>query len=775
MEHPRAFRAWLPELATIISTPHGKALVGFALLAALFYAPLLLGLGTFPSGDFTDHFLPFSHFQRTELLSGRLPVWNPFTYSGHPFLADVQAAVFYPPSNLLQLLSIPWGSVAARLYWLQLEATVHVALAGFFTYLLLHDLTRRWVAAFFGGCAFAFSGYLTGYPPLQLAILRTAIWLPLLLWLLWRGFARPGSWRWWLAAAPVYACAVFAGHPQTLMMLSYVVVLWVALLGVRTLMASNGLARLRILGPRIALLCMAALALSAAQLWPSWDFTRLSVRAAMDYAATSGGFPVQDTWQMLFPGVLTLFSPQYVGAAAVGMALFAAGSMVKGRRDERLPSGKACILFFLGLTLFFLLASYGGNGFLHPLLYQWAPGWNLFRGQERAAYIVSFSLSVLAGYGLALWEGASPDTRRRFATAFAMMVVAAVAVFAFLWQWPGRTSVTWLQFAWRAGWLLAVALCLGAISGKNHLRRRSTYLVLLLLIDLVAANAGTNLTRASPAQRAGFRPEIAALQAKLADEAGATGRVYNEFRVFEDYGMLTAVEDVWGSSPLRLERYSQLFDEFPLDRMWQLTATEYVLTWRNELFVDSTVLAEFAQQKDTTYLHRLQPTYPRAWVVHSVQVADDEQATYLLADHDFDLQAAAVIAPAEAAMLWPAGGPSVPLTPASEDAVSATRLAPNHLLLRAQSEHGGLLVVSENWMPGWRAWRRTADGLREPLQVCRANLTFLGLRVPAGDHSIELLYWPDSIRHGLVISTLAVACLVLLALWRLKRSGRQRR
>jgi hypothetical protein len=776
VEHTRAFRALLTDLAAIISPPHVKALAGFVLLAALFYAPVLLGLGTFPPGDFTDHFLPFSYFQRSELLSGRLPLWNPFTYSGHPFLADVQAAVFYPLSNLLQLLSIPWGSIAARLYWLQLEAVVHVALAGFFTYLLLHDLTGRWVAAFAGGCAFAFSGYLTGYPPLQLAILRTAIWLPLLLWLLWRGFARPGSWHWWLAAALVYACAVFAGHPQTLLMLSYVVALWVVLLSVRASQASNGLACLWRLGPRVAFFYAATLALSAAQLWPSLELTRLSVRAAMDYAATSGGFPLQDTWQILLPGVLTLFSPLYVGAAGVGMALFAAGSIALGSGDTTLPSGKASVVFFLGVALFFLLASYGGNAFLYPVLYQLAPGWNLFRGQERAAYVVSFSLSVLVGYGLALWESALPDSRRRFSSAFAVLVVGAVALFALLLQWPGRTSVTWPQFAWRAGWALFVALCFFAISGRSLLQRWSAHIVVaLLLIDLVVANADTNLTRASPMHRAALRPEIAALQALQAHEASLAGRVYNEYRVYEDYGMLAEVEDVWGSSPLRLDRYSQLFDGFPLERMWQLTGTQYVLTWRKELFVESTVLAEFAQESDTTYLHRLQQPNPRAWVVHSVQVVDDERASRLLADHDFGLDAVAVIAPTEAAIPCSEGLQAVLLAPGGEDTVSSTHLASNHLLLRVHSERGGLLVVSENWMPGWRAWLQTTDGSSKLLQVYRANLAFLGLRLPAGDQTIELLYWPDSVRYGFIVSTIAACGLVLLALWRLWRSERFRR
>ncbi|MEZ4620330.1 MAG: hypothetical protein R2867_33160 [Caldilineaceae bacterium] len=45
--------------------------------------------------------------------------------------------------------------------------------------------------------------------------------------------------------------------------------------------------------------------------------------------------------------------------------------------------------------------------------------------------------------------------------------------------------------------------------------------------------------------------------------------------------------------------------------MWRLTGVNTVLTWRRELFGPSTLLAEFPQTTDTTYLHQLSsPTVP---------------------------------------------------------------------------------------------------------------------------------------------------------------------
>ena len=53
---------WMRRLERI--THPGGALAAFLTLAALFYLPLLLGLRTFPDGDFTHHFLPFSLLQQ---------------------------------------------------------------------------------------------------------------------------------------------------------------------------------------------------------------------------------------------------------------------------------------------------------------------------------------------------------------------------------------------------------------------------------------------------------------------------------------------------------------------------------------------------------------------------------------------------------------------------------------------------------------------------------------------------------------------------------------
>jgi len=818
------------------------ALLGYLALTAAFYAPILLGLRWFPTGDFTDHFLPFSLFQRAEILAGRLPVWNPYTFSGHPFLADIQAAVFYPISNLVIGLTLPWGDVMSRLYWLQVEALLQIALAGFFTYLLAKDLVRKGAAAFLAGCLFAFSGYLTGYPALQTAVLRTAIWLPLVLWCLRRAFAHAAAWRWWVAAAIAYTVAFLGGHPQTFLFLSYCVAGWIVMLlvagagGHRAPASAPSRPSIGQQLPKVAAFYGIFLGLSAAQLWPSLEFTSLSVRSGMDYAAASGGFPLKDTWQLFAPGVRSQFSPLFVGILGLGLAVLAAASAsaslfgnqpkaAEGEGEVTLPKVRAALaplLFFVVVAVAALLASYGDNGFLYPFLYRWAPGWSMFRGQERAAYLVAFGLSMAAAYGAAAFL-ALPQRPRRLALLVWVAIAAAALIAAGVLLGPtldANGQAAWLRSRIAGGTVLVVMLVLAVVTLPR--RAVAALLTVAVLFELVVANGGTNLSQRPVLPQ----PEALALQALVAPTGeAAPPRVQNEHLLGEDYGMLTRVEDVNGTSPLRLARYDALLRDFPQVRLWQLTGTQYVLTTRDDLYAASQVVAELpgilsgapeerSRRTGTdaapSLIHQLAENHPRAWVVNSLATADDASAPARLGDGNLNLAQTALLPPAVNGAGRPIGLEDGILSNTGSSEARVEQIAPGHLRIHVRSEYGGYLVVSENWLPGWRAkvWEGDRKGRpsaqeapqssllrvfapsREPPPstasqgdrkgrpyaqdasiveppVLRTNLTFLGLPIAAGERTVELVYRPASVRGGLLISGLTI--LLLAGAWVMRR------
>jgi hypothetical protein len=277
------------------------------------------------------------------------------------------------------------------------------------------------------------------------------------------------------------------------------------------------------------------------------------------------------------------------------------------------------------------------------------------------------------------------------------------------------------------------------------------------------------------------------------------GRVYNEFRVAENYGMTSHMEDVWGASPLRLAAYVQLFDQFPLDRMWALLGVEYVMTWRRELFAPSELLAEFPQANDTTYLHRIPEPFPRAWSVNRLEVATNADVVAALADHRVDLARFAFVSQGTNALESSTSLPEafhsvrVDQLPAVEWAdahVQARQAESGTVWVQIESAEPAFVVISENWMPGRQVMLHACEsattasctypvndpvsGLAffEPLPV---NLTLTGVAVPPGRFEFTLDYSPVSARMGYFVTIGSLGVILILMgshlLW--QRRGRQ--
>ena len=210
--------------------------------------------------------------------------------------------------------------------------------------------------------------------------------------------------------------------------------------------------------------------------------------------------------------------------------------------------------------------------------------------------------------------------------------------------------------------------------------------------------------------------------------------------------------------------------------MWRLLGVTHVLTWRRELFGPTTLLGEFPQATDTTYLHRLAETNPRAWVAPAAVVASDDDAVAQLADHDFDLERTAILA-SEADLATFREALALPEKPADVAPATArlTQRAPGEFTVTAESATPGLLLISENWLPGWRivarAWPEDASPPTAPL---RANLTLLGVPIPAGRVTFDLIYQPDSVRYGLWLGGATLGLLALAALFAAWRATRTR-
>ncbi len=700
--------------------------------------PNLSDRHSFPSGDFIDTFYAMDRVKAEMLLQGEFPLWNPLANSGHPLLADPQVAVYYPPSLATVLLSARNGF---SVFALELEAVFHFCLAALFTFAFARRVLGHRGGALVAALGFTFGGYLTGYPALQLAILRTVVWLPLILLGLEVGAAHlilgdRRAWAAFVGAGLVLGLAVLAGHAQSAM---YVLYTSLAYMSVRLWKRSSWQRSLAAMGLFVAV----GLGISAAQWLPSLEYMRLSTRSGISYAEASNGFRLVDALQLVLPTQ----SPLYAGVLTLLLAL-TAPILIRARM----------VRFWTGLGLISLLLSFGGNLFLYPVFHLLVPGFAIFRSQERAVFVMAFALAILAGYGVAYLAGrAAPGWLRRLAAVATVDSLVLVVMGYFGWlAGDGLDSSTFYWFL-QQGVYLTIFLGLATLLLKWQVQpgRQQVALaviVALVVLDLFTANATRNLDHRLPEAHTVPSPLVEVMQA----DDGVL-RIYDEYRLPGNLGSLFGLEDIGGASPLRVERYRRLLQELPIEYVWNLLNVKYVTTWREALNVPSQILAVADDAEGATYLHLLTDPGPRAWVVHQAEIVpDDDQAVVRLSDWQFALLDSAILPEPLDAPLEEIGGTAEP------SMVRWVLREPTHLQLEAELPADGLLVMGEVYYPGWRAY---VDG--KPATTLRANLALRAVAVPSGQHLVEMVYRPWTVPVGIILSvlTLLAALAIILVSW----------
>jgi hypothetical protein len=726
----------------------------------------------FPAGDFWQHYYLYRAFAFEELRAGRLPLWMSCVFSGYPFQADPQSALLYP-SAVLTLglgLALGWLRFPAGLY--QLEALGHVLLGAWLTYAFLRGEVRRRSAALIGATAFGFGGYLTGYLPLQIALLQAAVWLPPSLIAIRRlvATARAGP---LLLLALVWALSILAGNPQTY---AYVIYAGLAYGGFRLALLGRAHGwRLDLRSPRVAwdspltrralllgLALVLAVGLCAVQLLPGLEYTRTSTRARLGFDEAGTGFPLADILQLVVPGFVSLWHPLYVGLLPLALAAFAVLAWRRGDRPD--------VWFWLGVALAGLLLSFGSRVAGYDIAYWLVPGYNLFRSQERHALWVAFALAVLAAYGADRLLGALSRRERRSARTIGLalgvgtlLLFVALGIVTYLkrlgidpsdsGRLPEHVGLATLVAALAAGlwaWRLRSApraLVAGAM-------------VALAGFNLISASRGLNAVAQGPLWTAD-----PLLEPVLADPAPY--RLQEDFVLADHAVCLSGLDKVWGEASIKPASYARFIERAPEAVRWQLLAVRYVITWRGELVTREgrPAAAErvAARGEGSEYRATYRLGEPRwAWLVHRAETAASEDALYAaLAAPDFDAYQTAIL---RTGALSP--GPPPP----AAGQVTVRERVPGRFAFDVASSAPGLLVVSETAYPGWVA---RVDG--QAAEVVTVDDVLLGVVVPADTRTVELVFEPPLLASGAALSLTTLGAIGLIGLAATARTRRARR
>jgi hypothetical protein len=731
-------------------TPRRFALLLGLLIVATFPG-VLLGSTTFVIRDFGMFGYPLAYFHRQSFWRGHLPLWNPFSNGGLPFLAQWNTLTLYPLSLIYLLLPLTWS--------LPFFCLAHLFWGGLGMYFLAYRWTgQRWAAAL-AGLIFAFNG-LTLNALMWPNVVATLGWLPWVIWLgqlAWREGGKAVVW-----AALAGAMQMLAAGPEAIL-LTWVILIalacgdWVRREGPRSRIPLRFIA----LALLVTVVC-------AAQLLPFLELLTHSQRDR-DYSSAS------HDWSMPFWGWANFLVPLFqttpsaqgvffqIGQywttsyyAGIGTVLFVAVA-VRRARDWR-------VRVLAGLLLLGLIMALGDGTMLYRGLCFCFPGIGFLRYPVKFVILILAVAPLLAAFGFAVL---ADKTRRagRFEFAAALLMLLLIgAIIALDWK-SGLAEEAWRATSQsglsRAAFLVLILLVTAGLLSSAG-RRRILFGCLLLMLFWL------DFVTHAPTQNPGAKPSIyepgwARAQLKLNPEprlGGARAMLLPAALGFLRYNPMAGLEETYLRNRLAIRANCNLLDELPqIDGFFSLTpreigrVTALPYDYPDRAFpvlLDFLGVAQATVPGNTLEWAARPSAMPLVTAGQQPFFADDRTALEAFGQTNTDLRQV-VFLPLEARG-------SITATQQTSAHVLQARFANQSISIQTEGPAASLLVISQTYYPAWRAY---VDG--QPTKIWRANYAFQAIEVPAGRHQIRMAYEDTRLLAGAVISGLGL--LACAGLW----------
>jgi hypothetical protein len=774
------------------------------------------------------HF-PLENYVRDALYAGRLPIWNPYIFGGSPGLAHPQYLVFYLPQMLFRLLPINLA-----LSW---EIAFHVWLAGITMYFLCRYFRLEfWIALICAIVHMYNSGLLLRVIAGHVWLIYALSWFPLA-WLFLDKALRSGSMGYLIGTGLVISFIILTGHPTFPIYLILFLSIFALYIASKLLVEKRSLTAVATLLARFLFVVAVALGLSAVQLVPTVvmagevsllegydpsqaDYLALSPSDLMAFLLPHTYVSAEKAtrpWEMIpYMGVpwlvllpLPLLSRRrqsiyyFLGGIIVFSVVIAFGSSLGVYRlmYTLLPPFRVVRIPPRSLAMFMPAAVVLG-GFGLQFLNDHEPARINFRLFTRGYLVLGlFILSVAGGAGFVRDSG-PPQSLSELGSLPILVAGSAIACvvlvggflrFSISWKTWGRFVIVGAvilvgllvgilmidteSFDILRVVLLVMLAAISIILYDFFYRYGPTMITQLLLITVLCLDLGSsnrNVISATAAPEF-FEEERVLFQHVPVDQFE---RVLS-FGVFPNHYMLGKLAHIGGYNSGILGGYDTFLrtvtkepskwtttilsaDSEVDSRALDFLGVRYVVYSANRTPEEYSLVSS----NDGYGLYANRNPLSRAFIVYEVQVANDGAARQILQNGDFDYAKTVVLAQP----------PSLDLPAPGDGSISIQQYVPTSgaLTMTARTSRPGILVLSEPYYRERRVWINGNEA-----ETLRANLGFIAVELPEGEHRVELRYVPSSLFLGggiTIVTILMNTCLLLLD-WRrsstVKRSDDQ--
>jgi hypothetical protein len=775
----------------------GDAVRNFAVVSALFFAALALGLCArvlFNNNDFvwskagndlTTAFVPWWTFGYDQMCHGNFPLWNPHNFCGTPFFSNFNSGMLYPLHLIALLLPLQTA--------INIFLPVNIAISGWSTSLWCRHRGVSPTGSVLAGVIYMFSGAYfhhtyAGHEPVM-----TAMSLAPLIFLCVDAIFDEASWRWVLLGALVVGLQCLTAYPQAI----YYTGLMSGLYLLLRLVLHEG--RLRVCG-RFLLLYAGGAMLGAVQLLPGLQTTGESVRQGgnnIEFASISP-MPPENLAQLIAPGLFgDVENSPYIGRwfpwevslfCGVSTLILAGYGALYGNREQR--------QFAITLLIVSTVLALGVN--VRPVyrfLYDYLPLFGTFRVTARFNWFMTLYIAMLAGIGFDVLTG--EEARRHRAVLVASIGAAILAVLALLWVNSAKAGLdgAWGHFvrktqadhqtlqvpvgpvvdglvlqtgtfaATRIGFsALTLAIMAGAL-GLLRFSPRFRYLVagvtiveMLIFADATLATGPIHLPYPSDW-----------LEATRADEGDL--RVLHTTLEFPNTALLYNYNDGYGYDPVTLKRYADLLamtqdlDPDKTNFVTQIFQNRYPKLFEmlrcHYIFFMQQVQAGDGSTQRTPRAIVLPDPMPQLQLIQQYEVDPSRAEVFAaLRSPTFNPRAKVILeSPPDPA---PTGTPKDP----APGWASVVRQSTDWIEIKADLREPAILLITDAYSKSWRAVPLDV-GPQPHYDLMPANYALRAIPLAAGKHHLLLVYAPIGFKIGVWISIASAIMWLALGGWHL--------
>ena len=703
--------------------------------------------------DIISQIYPWKIFAVDSLKNGQIPLWNPYSFSGTPHLANYQSAVLSP----FNLFFFIFSNIDA---W-TIIVLLQPLLTGIFTYIFVKSLNVGKTGSLISGISFMFSGFMTtwmGYATLGYAIL----FLPLALFAIQKVFETKKLLFLVLLSLTI-PLSSFSGHFQTSLYLLVFLGLFVIFKFYQTRDKKQTVLSFTFI--------FLGLLLSSPQLLPSIELYLNAPR--------SGIF--QKLEAIPLSHLATIFAPDFFGnpvtrnnpighysewASYAGIIpLFLTLYIIVRKRAKE-------VIFFNIIGVTSLLLAF--NTPLLDLLFNLKIPVLSTSAASRIIVIFSFSVAILAGFGIERIIADLKEKRRKY---FLISSFVFLTVFALLFVYSQTLLPVYSGVALRNTILPLIILSAGLVClFLATINKRFLTISLVAIVLLVSFDMYRFTTKWQPMDPKNLIFPDTPIMSNFKD-------IRSPYRVFGNvdtgpFSVYYRFPSVEGYDPLYIERYGQFLSTLKKGGILEpprsgvdfenrgiyskkavdLLGIKYIFYKGGDKgkiwgFPFSSYPKEkFVQVfKDRKYrIYENTGVYPRAFFVKNfVNESSDQKIIDTMFASDFNLKESAVLEKKIGIKNNSSGG-----------LVEITSYKNNKVEIKTESKSANLLVITDIYYPGWIA---KVDGV--PTKIYRTDFVFRGIVVPEGTHKVEFIYDPLSFRLGILgafLGTLGIIVFILL-------------